>query len=103
MPTQKDRILALLEERGPLGVLNIELNEITYRYSARIADLRKEGYRIRLTHIKGSVYCFTLLEADAPEYIDEPEYAEFREVLRPSPCCGEIVIDGFCGGCHEHV
>lgn len=47
--------------------------------------------------MKGPVFRFTLLEANAPEY------AEFRELLKPSPCCGEIVVDGFCGGCLEHV
>lgn len=30
--TQKERIYDLLEERGPKGVLNIELNEICFRY-----------------------------------------------------------------------
>lgn len=35
--------------------------------------------------------------------LGEPEYMEFLELLRPSTCCGEIVVDGFCGGCHEPV
>ncbi|MDQ0672968.1 hypothetical protein QFZ36_000529 [Pseudarthrobacter siccitolerans] len=95
--TQKERIHDLLEERGPRGVLNIELNEICFRYGGRLHELRQEGCRIRTTQVKGPVFRFTLLESD------EPQYQEFREMMRPSDCCGEIVVDGFCGGCREHV
>ena len=109
--TQKDRILDLLEERGEQGVLDIELNEIAFRYGGRLHELRQDGYRIRTTHIKKSVWRFTLLPQDPlqPQSLQvaaelgEPEYQSFREMLRPSDCCGEIVVDGFCGGCREHV
>jgi hypothetical protein len=108
MPTQKDRILNLLIERGELGVLNVELNDIAYRYSARIADIRQDGYRIRTNHIKNATWRFTLLsDDDKPKELaaelDAPDYLDFQEMLRPSDCCGEIVVDGFCGGCHEHI
>lgn len=104
----KGRILNLLLDRGELGVLNIELNEIAYRYGRRIFELRQDGYRIRTSHIKNATWRFTLLRDDdkplelAAE-LDEPQYMEFRELLRPSDCCGEIVVDGMCGGCREHV
>lgn len=54
--TQKERIYDLLEERGPKGVLNIELNEICFRYGGRLHELGKEGCRIRTTKVKGSVW-----------------------------------------------
>lgn len=109
--TQADHILNKLEAAGDKGVLNIDLMPIAWRYSARIADLRRDGHRIRTTHIKNAVWRFTLLPQDTANpqslqlaaELDEPQYMEFREVLRPSPCCGEIVVDGFCGGCHEHI
>lgn len=49
--TQKDRILARLR-RGP--ATNRELNDIAFRYSARIAELRDEGHNIRWAPVKGS-------------------------------------------------
>jgi hypothetical protein len=45
MANQRERILSLLEERGELGVLNLELNEIAFRYGARLKELRDEGYQ----------------------------------------------------------
>lgn len=61
--TQRERILNVLEDRGPAGVLNIELNNIAFRYGARLKELRDDGYRIRTSHVKKSVFRFTLLEA----------------------------------------
>jgi hypothetical protein len=109
--TQAERILAFLEARGELGVLNTELNEIAYRYSARLSDLRRDGYRIRSAHIKNATWRFALLPQDTENpqtlqiaaELDDPQYMEFLELLRPSNCCGEIIVDGMCGGCHEHV
>ena len=48
--SQKDRILARLR-RGP--AFNRELNDIAFRYSARIAELRNEGHDIRWSPVKG--------------------------------------------------
>ncbi|MDN4611452.1 hypothetical protein [Arthrobacter burdickii] len=109
--TQKDRILKVLEDRGDQGVLNIELNEIAFRYGGRLYELRQDGYRIRTKHVRKGVWRFTLLPQDTANpqsmqvaaQLDEPQYMEFLETLRPSDCCGEIVVDGFCGGCREHV
>lgn len=48
-PTQKDRVLAFLKERGERGATSIEILTATncLRYSARIMDLRVEGHDIR--------------------------------------------------------
>lgn len=48
--TQKERILARLKE-GPAR--NRDLNEIAFRYSARIAELRAEGHDIHCRRVKG--------------------------------------------------
>ena len=49
--SQKDRILDLLRRRE--FVTNAELNEVAFRYSARIHELRAEGHDIRWTAVKG--------------------------------------------------
>ena len=49
--TQKDRILDLLRRRE--FVTNAELNEVAFRYSARIHELRAEGHDIRWAAVKG--------------------------------------------------
>ena len=48
--TQKERILARLQ-RGP--ATNRDLNDIAFRYSARIAELRNEGHNITWRAVKG--------------------------------------------------
>lgn len=53
----KDAILRRLE-RGP--ATNIELGDIARRYSARIEELRKSGYRISSVG-SGRDWTFTLL------------------------------------------
>ena len=60
-PTQRDRILKLLEERKELGVTNYELNEIAFRYGARLKELREDGYQIKTVHIRKSVWLFVLV------------------------------------------
>lgn len=42
--TQRATILALLQKRG--SVTSIQLNDIAYRYSARIHELRHDGHQI---------------------------------------------------------
>ena len=43
--TQKARILRLLRA-CPEGTANVALNSCCFRYSARIAELRRDGHRI---------------------------------------------------------
>lgn len=49
--SQKERILQLL--RSSEHVTNRDLNEIAFRYSARISELRDEGHAIRWEQVKG--------------------------------------------------
>lgn len=53
----KERILARLEQ-GP--ALNTELNDICFRYGARILELRRE-WRIVKEPVKAGVYRYTLM------------------------------------------
>lgn len=56
------RILDLLTKRKLMGVYNYELNRICFRYSARIYDLRKEGYSIVSEQIRSGVWRYTLVD-----------------------------------------
>jgi hypothetical protein len=55
--TQKDKILNLLRDKKT--VTNYELNDICFRYGARLLDLRNDGYVITSKHIKDSLWEFT--------------------------------------------
>ncbi|WP_285250227.1 hypothetical protein [Pseudarthrobacter sp. fls2-241-R2A-168] len=111
MANQREKILKMLEAAGEQGVTNIQMNKTAYRYGGRLFELRQDGYRIRSGHVKGSVWRFTLLPQDKANpgsmqvaaELDEPQYQDFLELLRPSPCCWEIAVDGMCGGCREHI
>ncbi len=63
--SQRDEILSFLEARGPAGATNVELNEIGFRYGARLWELRKEGYRIRTESLGDGLFRFTLLSEPA--------------------------------------
>ena len=57
--SQTARILKLLQKRKT-GVLNTELNEVCFRYGARIHDLRSEGWVIVSQPESRSLWRFTL-------------------------------------------
>ena len=59
--SQRDEILSFLEARGPDGATNAELNEIGFRYGARLWELRRMGWRIRTESLGDGLYKFTLL------------------------------------------
>tara|TARA_Y100000310_G_scaffold92397_1_gene90043 strand:+ start:3794 stop:4066 length:273 start_codon:yes stop_codon:yes gene_type:complete len=63
--SQKEKILDLFQRRG--SVTNIELNEICFRFSARIFQLRKEGHFIKRDHVKKSVHQYTYLGGPSSE------------------------------------
>lgn len=49
-------------------VTNIDLNRIAYRYSARIHELRREGWNIQRQYERPGIYRYWLAEAkEIPE------------------------------------
>lgn len=60
--SQKQRILNLLKLKGQYGASNRELNEICFRYGARIKELRDEGYSILTKRQKQGLFVFKLEE-----------------------------------------
>lgn len=56
--TQKERILMALRQYAATGVTNRYLNDICFRYAARINELRHEGHQIEAAHAKGGLWVF---------------------------------------------
>lgn len=54
--SQAARILKLLKSKGQ--ATNRELNRIAFRYSARVADLRREGHNIVSVREKDGLWRF---------------------------------------------
>jgi hypothetical protein len=55
---QKQRILNRLKQGKATSK---DLNDICYRYSARLGELRKEGHQIRTTRVKQGLYEYQLI------------------------------------------
>lgn len=60
--SQKEKIYNLLSQAGNVGVSNYDLNNICFRYGARIQELRQEGYNIESKKVVGSMWKFILKE-----------------------------------------
>ena len=59
-PAQREKILEILKERGQEGVHNTELNNVCFRYGARIYELRKLGHRIKTVNEARGLFRFVL-------------------------------------------
>lgn len=57
--SQTARILKLLKSKHQVS--NRDLNELAYRYSARIAELRTEGHQILTERVKDGLFTYTYL------------------------------------------
>jgi hypothetical protein len=67
--SQRQQILELLRERGSGGVTNAELNEVCFRYGARIFELRKAGHKIKTVGGPKGLFRFVLSpEASGTEW-----------------------------------
>lgn len=57
--SQYTRMLEMMQARGE--VTNLDLGRISYRYSARIGDMRKDGHSIVATYERPGVWRYTYL------------------------------------------
>lgn len=58
--SQTERILRLLKKRGNWGASNRELNNICFRYAARLCELRRDGYVIETIRDSAGLFRFIL-------------------------------------------
>ena len=66
-PSQRDRILRLLRERGPRGCTNVELNGVSFRNGGRLHELRGMGYVIRTDRLEPEGF-FRFILVEEPEH-----------------------------------
>lgn len=62
MPSQKVKIVQMLKEAGSEGVLNTALNKVSFRYSDRLYQLKKEGYEFGLENLGDGVCRYFLIK-----------------------------------------
>ncbi|MWV43069.1 hypothetical protein GRF59_05450 [Paenibacillus sp. HJL G12] len=60
-PSQRIRVLTALRNAGSKGITNVELQEISLRWQARLSELYKQGYRLALQNWGDGVYNYTLI------------------------------------------
>jgi hypothetical protein len=68
IPSQSEKIINLLKEALDEGVTNVELAEITFKYDARISELRMKGYIIDTIYVGKSVYKYVLKKIPSDHY-----------------------------------
>lgn len=84
--TKKQLTLNLLRSAGKTGVDNRELNHAgIWRYSARIKELRDEGYNIRTIRLGQGHFRFILTEPSRSSGHDSTEQAEGKSPREPEP------------------
>jgi len=57
--SQKEKILKLLLKRKCVHMR--DLNNVAYRYGARLADLRKQGYKIETRQIRAGEFVYEMI------------------------------------------
>lgn len=62
--TQTEKVLHKLKQAGLAGVTNYDLNQICFRYGARIHELREQGHDIKTIQIKRGYFRFILVSHD---------------------------------------
>lgn len=91
-PTQAQRVLDKLQEVGEVGVWNhefVNMKPPILRYSARIKELRDQGWQIKTKKLKAGYYkyfitlepVYKLTEIVEEEEVQEDEYQSKRKKL----------------------
>lgn len=57
---QRQRMFDLLKSRGAAGATNVELNAIAINHTARISELRQDGYLIQCKRLDGRIWNYRL-------------------------------------------
>lgn len=60
--SQRGQVLNALRKAGAKGLANYELYEISQRWAARLQELYKQGYKVRVENLGDGIYNYTLVE-----------------------------------------
>ena len=82
--SSKTRIFAALREAGMFGCTNGELNAISFRYGARVLELRRVGHDIESIDEGAGRWRFVL---HVPARVSAPVVASVAPVDAPQPGC----------------
>lgn len=59
-PTQREKIINLLRQRGRAGAFNSDLVRIAYRYSSRLREIRLMGFEVSTQYVREGVFRYVL-------------------------------------------
>lgn len=65
IPSQIEKIVNLLKEAGEEGVTNVALSAISFKYDARLSELRSKGYEIETVYDGKGIYRYILRKIPA--------------------------------------
>lgn len=71
IPTQREKIINLLKAAGEEGVTSSDLNQICFRYGARLSELYERGYLIEATNFENGMYRYVLRKTPSKETLFE--------------------------------
>jgi hypothetical protein len=57
---QREKIIVLMKNAKENGITNSLLKDISFNYTSRIAELRKEGYKFEVTDLGNGLYKYVL-------------------------------------------
>ena len=78
-PTQKQRVLAMLEEAGSRGVTTAQFLEAHIpRFGGRILELRDEGHRIETHRVREGSFRYVLVSSSPPVATADDELVTSR-------------------------
>lgn len=67
IPSQMEKIINVLREAGEEGVTNVTLCAISFKYDARLSELRRKGYEIETFYEGKSIFRYVLKKIPADE------------------------------------
>lgn len=82
IPNQKKRIIEALRLAGENGLTNKQLSKIAMRYTARMAELYKMGYNIKLDNLGNGVVKYTLLSEPVKPVKQENALQKIESMIR---------------------
>ena len=65
IPSQIEKIINLLKESGEEGATNIALCAISFKYDARLSELRRKGYEIETLYDGKGIFRYVLKKIPA--------------------------------------